>query len=112
MTPTQEFVIALISVLLPIIIPYAVTIFFEAKRERLMAIKVQTEQYKETIKQLCITAETIFKEGRGKEKFEYVLEKAEQYIKIPKDRLQALIETALLELKDTFKEEWDKLGKE
>ncbi|NMC77029.1 MAG: hypothetical protein GYA60_07040 [Candidatus Methanofastidiosa archaeon] len=110
MTPTQEFIIALITVLAPIIIPYVIRLFFEAYKARLEAIKAKTDNYKETIQQLVITAEAMFKEGNGQAKLEWVLDKASATLGIPKDNLRQLVETVLLETKNAFKQEWDKLG--
>ena len=61
MTPTQQFIIALITVLVPIIIPTVIKIIFEIKAQKIANLKALSEQYKDTIAQLCLSAESLFK---------------------------------------------------
>ena len=110
MTPTQEFVIALISVLVPIIIPTVIKIIFEVKAQKIANLKALSEQYKDTITNLCTAAESLFKEGNGEAKYEWVLSKVAPIVHLPQDQLKGLIELVLAQVKASLKEEWGKIG--
>ena len=110
MTPTQQFIIALITVLIPIIIPTVIKIIFEVKAQKIANLKALSEQYKDTIAQLCLSAESLFKEGRGELKYEWVLSKVAPIVHLPEPQLKGLIELVLAQTKASLKEEWDKIG--
>ena len=111
MTSTQQFVIALISVLVPIIIPTVIKIIFEIKAQKIANLKALSEQYKDTIAQLCLSAESLFKEGNGEDKYNWVLSKIAPVVRLPEEQLKGLIELVLAQTKASLKEEWDNLGK-
>ena len=110
MTSTQQFVIALITVLVPIIIPIVIKSIFEIKAQKIANLKALSEQYKDTIAQLCLSAESIFKEGHGEEKYIWVLQKIAPIVHLPEDQLKGLIELVLAQVKASLKEEWNKIG--
>ena len=110
MTSTQQFILAILTVLIPVVIPAAVALFFQAKKIQLERLKGLSEQYKDTIKNAIITAESIFKEGHGDEKYDWVIDKVSDKIKIPPDELKMLVEGVLTETKKSLAEEWNKLG--
>jgi len=111
MTSTQQFIIAILSVLIPIIIPAFMALIFTAQKQRLEALKKQSENYKETIADAIKTAQALFKEGHGQEKYKWVLDKVSKKIHLPEDEIQQLIESVLAETKKSFQENWNKLGK-
>jgi len=110
MTSTQQFIIAILTLAFTYLIPYVIKIIFQIKAQQLANLKIQSEQYKETIKQLCIAAEALYKDGHGEAKYKWVLDKVAPIIHLPKEQLKGLIETALIETKKALAEEWDKLG--
>jgi len=110
MTPTQQFIVALITVLVPVIIPIVIKSIFEIKAQKIANLKALSEQYKDTIAQLCLSAESLFKEGNGELKYEWVLSKVAPIVHLPEDQLKGLIELVLAQTKASLKEEWDKIG--
>ena len=110
MTSTQEFIIALITVLVPVIVPTVIKLIFEIKAQKIANLKALSEQYKDTIAQLCLSAESLFKEGNGELKYEWVLSKVAPIVHLPESQLKGLIELVLAQTKASLKEEWDKIG--
>ena len=110
MTPTQQFIIALITVLVPIIIPIVIKSIFEIKAQKIANLKALSEQYKDTIANLCTASESLFKEGNGELKYEWVLSKVAPIVHLPQDQLKGLIELVLAQVKASLKEEWGRIG--
>jgi len=107
---TQSYIIAILAVLIPVLIPAVINLIFTAQKTRLEKLKVLSEQYKDTIANAAITAESIFKEGHGDEKFDWVIDKVADKIKIPSDELKMLVESVLVHTKKSLGENWDKIG--
>ena len=110
MTSTQQFIVALMIVLVPVVIPAVIKIIFEIKAQKIANLKAFSERYKDTIAQLCSSAESLFKEGNGEAKYEWVLSKVAPMVHLPQEQLKGLIELVLAQTKASLKEEWDKIG--
>ena len=110
MTSTQQFIVALMIVLVPVVIPAVIKIIFEIKAQKIANLKAFSERYKDTIAQLCLSAESLFKEGNGELKYEWVLSKVAPIVHLPESQLKGLIELVLAQTKASLKEEWDKIG--
>ena len=113
MNANQQFIVALVvaflTALVPLI-PFAMKLFFQANGEKLYNLQLKTDQFKETIKNLCGSAEALFKEGNGQAKYDWVVSKISDKSLIPADELKGFIESALLAAKEAFATEWFKLG--
>ena len=92
MTSTQQFIVALMIVLVPVVIPAVIKIIFEIKAQKIANLKAFSERYKDTIAQLCLSAESLFKEGNGELKYEWVLSKVAPIVHLPESQLKGLIE--------------------
>ena len=112
MTQTQTFIISLLAVLFPVVIPAAVNLIFVAQKTKLEKAKLYTEQHKELIADLIKTAQQAYKDWNGQEKYQWVVMKAAQRLHLPESELKTLIESTLADLKNSFKDNWDKLGSE
>jgi len=113
MTPNQTFIIALItaflSALIPLI-PLAMKLFFQANEQKLINKKLEIDKFKETIKNLCIAAQALFKESAGQARYDWVIGKISDKTLIPADELKGFIESILNTARQSFGEEWEKLG--
>ena len=112
MTQTQTFVISLLAVLLPVVIPAMVNLIFVAQKTKLEKAKLYTEQHKELIADLVKTAQQAYSDWNGQERYQWVLMKASQKLHLPESELKTLIESTLADLKKSFADNWDKLGSE
>jgi len=109
MNPTTKLIYAVLAALIPVLIPAIVHAVFSALNARLQKLKLTTERNKDLLRALIITAQATYTSLSGYEKYQCVIKKASQKIKIPEEDLQALIESTLAELQKEFKEEWEKL---
>lgn len=107
MTSQQQFTIALLTFLFTVALPYAFSMILKMKGLHLDNLKKIEEANKEVIKQLIITAETIYTAGNGVAKYKWVVNKAAEILNIPSADLEKIIETCLLELKLEFGAAWD-----
>ena len=110
MTSTQQFILAILTVLIPVVIPAAVALFFQAKKLQLERLKGLSERYEKTIQAAVIFAENLFKEGHGEDKLNYVVDKLAGKINLPPEELKMLVEMVLVKTKKSLAEEWNKLG--
>ena len=112
MTSTQQFILAILTVLIPVVIPAMVNLIFVAQKTKLEKAKLFHDQHKEFIADLVKTAQQAYKDWNGQEKYDWVLMKASQKLHLPESELKTLIESTLADLKNAFQTNWDNLGSE
>jgi hypothetical protein len=113
MTPNQIFIVALVTAFLTSLvplIPFAMKLFFQANEQKLINAKLKIDKYKETIKNLCVSAQALFKESAGQARYDWVIGKLSDKSLIPEAELKGFIESILNTARQSFGEEWDKLG--
>ena len=113
LTSNQQFIVALVvaflTALVPLI-PLAIKFLFQANEQKITNAKLKMDRFKETIENLCVAAESLFKEGNGQAKYDWVISKLSDKSLISEAQLKGLIESILLTAKQAFGEEWEKLG--
>lgn len=113
MNANQQFIVALVvaflSALVPLI-PLAMKLFFQANEQKLINKKLEIDKFKETIKNLCIAAQVLFKESAGQARYDWVISKISNKTLIPANELKGFIESILNTTRQSFGEEWEKLG--
>ena len=109
MNATTKLIYAVLTALIPVLIPAIVHAVFTAQKARLEKLKLTSERNKDLVRALIITAQATYKSVSVYDKYRWVVTKASQKLKIPEEDLNALIESTLAELQKEFKEKWEKL---
>jgi hypothetical protein len=117
MTPTQMFIVALLTCFFTLGVPAALSLFYaaQAKKEEgkltiMQKARLVYDQNKELVDQCILAAEAIFKAGQGPVKYKYVLDIIANKIDVPQEEFENIIEAGLAKLKLQWGEAWDALS--
>lgn len=117
MTPTQMFIVALLTCFFTLGVPAALSLFYaaQAKKEEgkltiMQKARLVYDQNKELVDQCILAAEAIFKAGQGPAKYKYVLDIIANKIDVPQEEFENIIEAGLAKLKLQWGEAWNSLS--